>query len=149
MSQVEHTITRKKREHLTATERKTIERMLREGANKSEIAKALYRDKSTIKMEIKRGSVVQRKRNTYESKDPNKEYIESMVHFADVGQRVYEQNRSNCGSKNKIIQCAELVNFVEDKILGAQNWSPDAAIGYAKSNNLYPEQVFTTKTFYN
>jgi IS30 family transposase len=150
MSQLEHTTRTQKREHLTEAERKTIERMIRDGANKREIASALYRDKSTIKREIKRGSVVQRKRNPYENKDPNSpEFIEYTVYYADVGQRVYEQHRSNCGSKNKVVACSELVSFVEEKILGAEKWSPDAAIGYAKANNLFPGQEISTKTFYN
>jgi len=150
MSQLEHTTQEKKREHLNYEERKTISRMLREGANKGEIARALYRDKSTIKREIKRGSVVQRKRDPYEGKDPNRpEHIEYTAYFADVGQRVYEQHRDNCGRKNKVVVCADLVSFVESKILGAEKWSPDAAIGYAKANNLFPGREFSTKTFYN
>ena len=68
MSQLDFNPSDKKSEHLNVEERKTIERMLRDGANKGEIARALYRDKSTIKREIKRGSVVQRKRDPYQSK---------------------------------------------------------------------------------
>ena len=150
MSQYEDTTPSKKREHLNLEERKTIERMLRSGANKGEIAKALYRDKSTIKREIKRGSVKQRKRNPYEGKAPkHSEYIEYTVYFADVGQRVYESNRNNCGSKNKVVACSDMVSFVEEKIVGCERWSPDAAIGYAVTNNLFPGQEFSTKTFYN
>jgi len=149
MSQLEHTTPPPKRKHLNEAERETIERMLRMGANKSEIARALHRDKSTIKREIKRGSVIQRKRNSYESKKPGREFTESLVYFADVGQREYERNRTNCGRKNKVAECSELVSFVEEKVLGSEKWSPDAAIGYAKTNNLYPGQTFSTKTFYN
>jgi IS30 family transposase len=150
MSQIEYTTEAKKSEHLNFAERQIIERMLREGANKGEITRALRRDESTIKREVKRGSVTQRKRNPYESKDPNRpEFIEYKAYFADVGQRVYEKNRQNCGAKNKVVACAKLVEFVEEKILGEEKWSPDAAIGYAKANNLFPDQEFSTKTFYN
>jgi IS30 family transposase len=150
MSQLEHITDKKKREHLNFEERKTIERMIRAGANKGEIARVLYRDKSTIKREVKRGSVEQRKQNPYESKDLNRpEFIEYTAYFADVGQRVYEQHRSNCGSKNKVLICNDLVSFVESKILGPEKWSPDAAIGYAVVNNLFPGKEFSTKTFYN
>lgn len=38
---------------------------------------------------------------------------------------------------------------MEEKIMGPEKWSPDAAIGYAKTNNLYPDQEISTKTFYN
>lgn len=150
MSQLENITKSRKKEHLNAEERKIIERMLRAGANKGEIARALYRDKSTIKREIKRGSVIQRRSNPHVSRKPEvPDYIEETVYFWDAGQRVYEQHRNNCGSKNKVIACADLVSFVEKEILGPKKWSPDAAIGYAKDNNLYPGQEISTKTFYN
>ena len=150
MSQSEYTPQERKREHLNVEERKTIERMKRERANNGQIARALFRDISTIKREIKRGSVVQRKRNPYESKNPDHpEFIEYAEYFADVGQRIYERHRQNCGSKNKVVACAKMVEFVEEKVLGEEKWSPDAAIGYAKANKLFPNQEFSTKTFYN
>ena len=150
MNQGEHSTGTRKREHLTMAERKTIERMMRECASKGEIARALYRDKSTIKREVRRGSVMQRKRDKYESKDPSRpEFIEYKAYFADVGQRVYKENRRNSGSRNKVAACSEMVSYVEEKVLGPQKWSPDAAIGYAKANKLFPGQEFCTKTFYN
>jgi IS30 family transposase len=72
-----------------------------------------------------------------------------MVYRWDAGQRVYEERRQNCGSKNKVAACSDMVSFVEGKILGPEKWSPDAAIGFAKANNLYPGREFSTKTFYN
>ena len=150
MGQLEHNTVAKKSKHLNVEERKTIERMLCEGANKGEIARVLFRDKSTIKREIKRGSVIQRRQNPYASRNPNiPDYLEEEVYFWDAGQRVYEGNRENCGSKNKVVACNDLVSFVEGKILGPEKWSPDAAIGYAKANELFPGQSFSTKTFYN
>ena len=150
MSQIENTTRRGKREHLTKEERKVIERMLRAGARKSQIAQTLLRDKSTIKREIKRGSVVQRQTNPYVTRNPDvPDHIEKNVYFWDVGQRVYEKHRQNCGAKNKVAVCSELVSFVEGKVLGPKKWSPDAAIGYAQANNLFPGQKISTKTFYN
>lgn len=150
MSQLEFTPHERKREHLNVEERKIIERMQRGGANKGEIARLLRRDKSTIKREIKRGSVVQRRQNAYLSRNPNvPDYIDENVYRWDVGQRVYEEHRQSCGNKNKVIACADLVSFVESQILGPKKWSPDTAIGYAKANNLYPGQEISTKTFYN
>ena len=149
MSQSNDNTWMKKREHLNVEERKVIERMLRVGANKGEIGRLLRRDKSTIKREVKRGSVLQRRANPYISKDPSvPDYLEESVYFRDVGQRVYEQRRQNSGAKNKVVACAELVSFVEEKVLGESRWSPDAAIGYAKANNLFSGQEFSTKTFY-
>lgn len=149
MSQEEHTTPRRKCEHLTKAERKTIARMLQEGANKAEIARALFRDKSTIKREIKRGSVIQIKRKPYESRNPKNESIYETKYFADVGQRMYNNNRAKCGGKNKLAKCSDLVNFVEEKIMGSEKWSPDAAIGYAKIHKIVTCEGFCTKTFYN
>ncbi len=150
MSLDQSTTKNEKREHLNQAERKTIERMLREGANKAEIARALLRDKSTIKREIKRGSVVQRRRNPYQSKSPQvPEYLDEVVYRWDVGQRVYEANRRHGGAKSKLMQCGELVSFVERMILSPAKWSPDAALGYARARELFPGQQLSTKTFYN
>lgn len=143
------TTNRKKSEHLNFEERKTIERLLREKCSKNHIALLLQRDLSTIKREFKRGAVIQRKRNVYESKKLERpEFIEYKAYFAEKGQRSYKQNRQNCGAKNKIIECKELVSFVERKILSPRKWSPDAAIGFARANGLF-ENMVSTKTFYN
>jgi IS30 family transposase len=142
-------MTEHKAGHLSYSERKIIERQLREKVSKAEIARLLRRDKSTIKREIKRGTVLQFKRNAYESKKndaPKK--IEYWVYFADVGQRVHEKNRQRCGAKNKAIICQEMVKYVEAEILSEKKWSPDAAIGNAIAQGLFKE-TFTTKTFYN
>ncbi|MCL2216729.1 MAG: hypothetical protein FWB91_06880 [Defluviitaleaceae bacterium] len=56
---------------------------------------------------------------------------------------------ANCGSKNKIVACSELLAFVEEKVLGPERWSSDVAIGCSKTNSLYAGQQFSTKTFYN
>lgn len=148
MSQEQHNTNAPKCEHLNFEERKTIERMRKRGVSKAKIAMALERDLSTIKREIRRGSVVQRRRG-YISKDPNApEFIVEKVYFAEVAQRNYEENRRNCGKKNKVVECAEMVKFVEQKIRSPEKWSPDAAIGYAVANKLF-SATFTTKTFYN
>lgn len=150
MSQLEDNTENRKSEHLNVDERKIIQRMLRKGANKADIARSLLRDKSTIKREIRRGSVLQRRSNIYVSRNPNvPDYLEEMVYFWDIGQSAYERHRQNCGAGNKVIACSELVTFVETKIVGDEKWSPDAAIGFAKANDLFPEQSFCTKTFYN
>jgi len=139
----------KERKHLHYEERKIIERLLKAGSNKAEIARLLKRDKSTIKREIRRGSVSQKKRNTYESKKPDyPEFVTYTAYFADSGQRMYEKNRGACGAKNKAVECAAMVNFVELKLKSKGKWSVDAAVGYARSNKLF-ERTFSAKTFYN
>lgn len=149
MSQLDDNMVPPNRKHLNMEERYIIERKRSSGASIGEIARTLCRDVSTIKREIKRGSVVQIKRNPTISRKPEvPEYIAYKIYLADVGQRRYEKNRLNCGSKNKVIYCAEMVSYVEGKVLGKEKWSPDAAIGYARANKLFDRQ-FSTKTFYN
>jgi IS30 family transposase len=152
MSQVNDSTKERGCKHLTLPERETIERMLKAGANKREIARVLRRDPSTVKREIKRGTAeqirtrrVELKRNYYRPEVITEKYT---MYFADTGQRTYETRRQGCGAKNKVIACAEMVKYVEDRILGQEKWSPDAAIGYAKAHKLF-EKAFSTKTFYN
>jgi IS30 family transposase len=149
MSQEEFTTEGRKREHLNREERKIIQRMLRAGASKGEIARVLRRDKSTIKREIRRGTVVKRVKKPYQSRRKKvPQYLERKVYSAQAGQESYEQHRQHCGAKNLVVLCSQLVSFVEGKMLGKEKWSVDAAIGYARENQLFDELV-TTKTFYN
>jgi len=123
--------------------------MLREGANKGEIARALYRDKSTIKREIRRGSVEQREtiQSTSKKTDiPLERKV--MKYFAEVGERRHNEAHQRSGAKNKMAQCGELIAFAEEKILGEEKWSPDAVLGYAGRHNLFCHTV-CTKTMYN
>jgi IS30 family transposase len=149
MGQINDSTKIRERGHLNFEERKIIERLFREGTSKAEIARLLKRDKNTIKREIRRGSMPQKKRSRYESKKPDyPEFIAYTAYFAEAGQRQYEKNRSGCGAKNKATQCAGMVSFVEGKLKSEGKWSVDAAVGYAIANGLF-ERTFSTKTFYN
>jgi len=138
MSQEDGNTKEKKSPPLNFEERQIIQRMRHEGKNKGEIARALARDLSTVKREIRRGEVEQM----------DSELRKMKRYFADVGQRIADENRAKTGRKSKLVTCRELVKFVEDKILGPEKWSPDAALGYAKVNNLFPGQSVSTKAFY-
>ena len=138
MSQEDGNTKKKKCPALNFAERQMIERMHRDRKSKGEIAQALVRDKSTIKREIRRGEVEQL----------DSELRKRRVYFADAGQRVADENRLKTGRKSKLVSCGELVKYVEEKILGPEKWSPDAALGYAKANDLFPGQSVSAKTFY-
>lgn len=78
------TKTIKKYKHLNKTERENIERWLKEEKSKSEIARLLDRNRSTITREIKRGTVTQIKTiNGYDK--------EIEQYYAEAGQAVYEK----------------------------------------------------------
>lgn len=149
MSQ-EHCKTRNtKSQHLNIEERKIIERLLNLGVAKKEIARLLNRNITTIRDEIKRGTVIQRKAKKYISKSADDSgYIEYEKYFAEVGQSHYEMNRLHCGRKCKIAECRDFIEFAEEKML-KEKWSPDAAVGYAKVNKMFNGSIVSTKTMYN
>ena len=117
------------------------------GTPKKQIVRLLGRNISTIRREIKRGSVVQRKTKSYISKradDPG--YTERNCYFADVGERRYEENRMHCGRKCLFIECRDFVRFAEVKMF-KEKWSPDGIVAEAKRKNLF-ENVPSTVTLY-
>ncbi len=148
MSQENYTTESRKSKHLNYEERKIIERLLGNNVAKKAIARLLSRDINTIRDEIKRGSVEQRKRNPYVSRNPDvSEYFTYTRYFAEVGQRNYERNRMNCGAKCKIVECREFVEYAEKKIK-QEKYSPDAIAGEAKAKHLF-EKTVSTQTLYN
>lgn len=147
MSQQDYTTEKRKCQHLNEAERKIIERQLIMGTPKKQIARLLGRNISTIRREIKRGSVIQRKTKRYISKhtdDPG--YTEIECYFSDVGQQRYEQNRLHCGRKCRLTECREFVQFVENKML-VEKWSPDGAVAEAKRKGLFTNTVSTVTLY--
>src|SRR5690625_4535090 len=68
-------------------------------------------------------------------------------YFPDVGARVYEENRKNCGNHSKVMEAWEFNKFAEKMIL-EKKWSPDAVVGHAKRHKKF-EYIPSTKTLYN
>lgn len=124
--------------HLTAYERGEIAALRAEGKSMQAIADFVGCNKSTISRELKRGTVTQMK--------SNRKLVE--VYFPDTGQLIYEKNRRSCGAKFKLDEAIEFIQFAQAKIL-EEHWSPDAACGYAKRNQLFSGSVVCTKTLYN
>lgn len=148
MSQKDYTTRTVKSKHLNITEREIIERKVREKSTVREIAELLGRSESTIRREIKRGSVEQRRRNKYVSRNPKvPEYITYTEYFAEAGQREYEKNRERSGAKRKILKCKEFVEYAEGE-MKEKKYSPDAIVGYARENKLF-EDIVCTQTLYN
>ncbi len=148
MSQEQYTTKSKKCKHIIYAEREIIERQLDLNQSKRKIAELLGRDLSTIKREIKRGSVKQKKRNPYQSKKiDSPETIEYYKYYADYAQKVYEQNRSKCGAKCKFVECKDFVHYAEQK-MKIEKQSPDAIVGEAKEKKLFPN-IVSTQTLYN
>ena len=82
MSQVHNTTKKTNCQHLNEAERKIIEWQLSLGTPKKQIVRLLGRNISTIRREIKHGSVIQRKTKPYISKhadDPGSKVIGNRV----------------------------------------------------------------------
>ena len=138
----------RKCQHLTEPERNVIQRLLEQKVPKKQIARLLCRNISTIRREIKRGSVVQRVPKRYISKQiDDLGYIEKQVYFAQSGQAAYERNRARGGRKIGLFMCRDFITFAEDKILN-EKWSSDAVVGYVKKNGLF-ENVPSCVTLYS
>lgn len=123
--------------HLTVFDRGQIQALRNQGKSLQEIADIIGCHKSTISRELKRGTVTQRR----------SDLTEYQAYFADVGQRVYESNRSRCGAKYKLIQTTDFIHFAVQKIRD-DHWSPDAVCGYAKTQHLFDGEWVCTKTLY-
>lgn len=150
MSCKQYTTKNSKCKHLNEAERKFIERQLELGTAKKAIARMLGRNISTIRREIKRGTVAQRKRNPYFgiSKNPDTpEYFEYKRYYADTGEMRYRKNRLKCGARCKFVRCKKFMRYAEKKIK-EEKYSPDAIVGYAKKNNLF-KNIPSTQTVYN
>lgn len=140
----------KKYTHISLDERKIIERLLRKNTPKRQIARLLGRSITTIRKEIKRGSVEQRTEVKTTKKDPSIPlYTSENVYFADLAHQDYIKQRSNCGCKCKALPCKRFLAYVEHQVF-TEKWSLDAAAGYAKEHHLFKDsEMVTTQTLYN
>lgn len=137
MSQTKYNKSARKFKHLTEEKRAQIEIMMRMRVPKTRIAAEMNISRSTLYNELKRGAVVQMDTNL-------KTYVR---YFSDVGQRVYEERRSNSRPPLKITKAAEFVEYAQEQIL-TNKLSPDAICGMAKETGAFEETV-CTKTLYH
>ncbi len=124
--------------YVTEKERYQIEILLKDGKSRTEIAKLLGRNKSTIGREIERGMVTLRDGKTWE---------DYKVYKADVAQRKYEGNRKNKTPDLKIGNDMEFVRFVEYWI-GEMKYSPQAVLYKIKQEGLQFRTDISKQTLY-
>lgn len=148
MSQVQNITKRRECKHLSFAERKIIDKSLKNGLSPREIALNLFRSKSTITREIKRGTITYSKVNPYYSRNPNvPDLIEITEYDAKVAQKRYEENRSRCGNRMKLIEYSDFLNHAVIQIK-ENKYSPDDIVGGARANTLF-KHIPCTKTLYN
>jgi len=128
----------RKNKHLNAFERGQIQLLNTQGLTPYAIAKYLGRASNTIRNELKRGTVPQIKANKT-----------LMVYFPDTGQRVYEANRKNCGTKFKLLECEAFINHATELFFN-KNQSLDSICGASLIHNKFSKsEMVCTKTLYN
>jgi len=138
MDNINNTIIQRKNKHLNAFERGQIQFLNAEGLTPYAIGKKLERASNTIRNELKRGTVPQKKAN----KTIN-------IYYPDTGQAIYAKNRRNCGPKFKFLSCSNFINFVEANFYD-KDFSIDSICGKSKLENLFSKnQMVCTKTLYN
>lgn len=124
--------------HLTDNDRLTIERMLRAGSTKEQIAKAVGKCLRTIYYEIKRGMC---KQITSEL-----EYEER--YCADYAILKYRENMSAKGTDLKIGHDHALANRLEELIVDL-HFSPGAALAEIRNNGEVYDTTLCESTVYN
>ena len=137
--------TSKKGSHLSYKEMCKIEAWRKDGHSNREIARRLNRAPQTINNAVNSGSVSQVRQQKSNSKTYR--YIHH-IYFADVHFQRYEENRAKCGRKPKWLDCEEFINWADKKILD-DKWSPDACVGYAKRQELFPENEIPSTNEYS
>ncbi|WP_300561415.1 IS30 family transposase [uncultured Oscillibacter sp.] len=111
--------------HLQWKDRLRIEKMLKEKKSKTEIARTLRVDYTTIMQEIKRGLTVQRDTNL----------IDREVYCAETAERKYQENLRAKGPDIKLGNDHKLANYIEGKIAD-DGYSPEAALLKIKEDGL-------------
>ena len=124
--------------HITERERYQIEILWKEGYKPNEIAKAIGKCRRTIYYELERGMTEQL----------TSELVKKTVYLADVGQRVYQENKSNNGRSLKIGNDHAFVKYVEHYI-GEERYSPYATLQRIKNDGLKFRTEICEKTLYN
>lgn len=137
MDNLHYTTQHRKGQHLLSEERHEIEVRLKDGWSVYKIANHLQRPYNTIKNEVVRGLV-----SLYNGK----------VHRykADVGEKVYLENRKECRRRYRCLETARFLQYVVEHFRGEDKWSFDAAYGAAlQSGKFRREEMVCTKTLYN
>ena len=71
------------------------------------------------------------------------------AYFPELGQAVYERNRTHCGAKSKLLTAIDFIDYASDQIMN-YDWSPDAVVGSAKKQTKWiGKPMVSNRTLYN
>src|SRR5699024_4236738 len=91
--------------HLNAFERRQVQALHQENKSLQEIADVINCHKSTVYLELKRSTIMQR----------NSDLNGISILLQGAGQSVYEKKRDHCGTKYKLVNAANFIHFAVDK----------------------------------
>ena len=121
-----------------AKDRVIIEKMLRAGCKKAEIARVIGCHERTLRRELDRGTCSQR----------NSDWTQRTEYLADYAQAKHEAAGRNKEPYPKLNDAPELQAWLEKKIR-KEGFSPDAALMKAREEDLKFELEVSAKTVYN
>ena len=129
----------RKGKHLTWNDRLTIERMLKKGFNKKDIAVAVGCCLATIYNEINRASYWH----------TNRDFIDEKRYNPEIAQHKYEEMLKQKGVKPKLPKCPELLEYIELMIIEFK-YSPEAVLMYLKNSCLsFDVEIRAVGTIYS
>ena len=117
--------------HLQKKDRYHIEIELKKHTSVLQIAKDLAVNPATIYKEIKRGSFMKL----------NSDFSVSVVYAADVGQRIYDENKHRKGRKRKLESNDDYLQQISELIV-EKKYSPEAAHMIIKDNKLCVKSLY-------
>jgi len=136
MEQQKGTTTSRKGKHLNYNERIVIEKLLKAGLKKVQVAKELERSCSTIRREVANGTV----------EHLNSDLTTSMVYNADRAQDVHNLNVSAKGASVKLLAGRSAVLFIS-YFIRVKRWSPEVVAVRMKEKGM--PDALCAKSIYN
>lgn len=125
--------------HLDHRDRLQLERLLKDGYSKKELAVILGCSLSTIYNELRRGAC----------EHMNSDLTVTMRYDAYYAQRNYEKHLREKGQTPKILKDERLRNYISD-LIGQQHFSPDAVLMEIENNGIeFSEKIRSVHTIYN
>ncbi len=145
MTQTNDNTSSLKGKHLSYSERCQIMAYKKVHYSNQKIAKILKRAPQTINNEVKRGTIIQMKRQKQGGKIYDYYYH---IYDTEAGQAAYEKHCLNCGRRPKWVDSDAFVEWADGKMLN-EKWSPDVVVRFASKHALFdPAIIPGTTTLY-
>src|SRR5699024_847901 len=146
MTQLNDNTPERKHKHLSLEERAQIEILKRVGHSNREIARRIGRAPQTVNNEVKRGTVLQKRKQVQNEKTYQ---YRSQVHFSYVGQRQYKAILFHSKLPTICSNIPKFMDYSDEKML-VECLFPDVVIGTIKKEfPLFKDLLPCTTTLYH